>query len=303
MTFLSSGETRLFTSEYLELVCWQPNVKLCARWGALSCLEAHFFTVDQQLTYRQFAEKCRGYHFGSKFVIRPCRYRQKLYLFRTDRDTDLLECAIVNRTSNPAELGFDLRAVGDHAVEQIDRAQKLTNLAARGRIIEFPWRTALQHLTLAHHGHAIRQSHSFHLIVGHVKHGHAEFFRQCFYLIANFFAQPRVEIAQRLIHQQHFRFHGERPSQRYSLLLSAAQKGCWPIPKAGELNELQRICDSAFYLARGVAVRTVPQWKRDVLINGHVRPYGIGLKDHADPALLRTDKIISLSGTDQLLVN
>ena len=80
----------------------------------------------------------------------------------------------------------------------------------------------MQHFAFAHDRDPVGQGHRFDLIVGDVEHRDAEFSREVFDFVAHFLAQPGVEIAERLVHEQHFRLDGEGARQGDPLLLAAA---------------------------------------------------------------------------------
>src|SRR5262249_52416827 len=55
-------------------------------------------------------------------------------------------------------------------------------------------------------------------------------------------------------------------------------------------NDLERVAHALLDHVRGLAAPAVLQWQRDVFIHGEMRPDGIGLKDHPNPALLWWDE-------------
>ena len=80
-----------------------------------------------------------------------------------------------------------------------------------------------------HQPDAIRQCQRFFLIVGHVHRRDAEGLLQRLQFEAHLLAQLGVEVAERLVEQQHLRLGHQRPRQRDALLLAAAQIGRQPI--------------------------------------------------------------------------
>ena len=125
------------------------------------------------------------------------------------------------------------------------------------------------------------------------------FFARVLDLVAHFFAQAGIEIAERLVHQQHFRFDGEGAGQGDALLLAAAQERRGPVGEAAELDQLQRVQHALFDVGAGQLVRSIDQREGDIVVNRHMRPDGVGLEDHADAAPFGSDEEIAFGGTDQ----
>ena len=73
------------------------------------------------------------------------------------------------------------------------------------------------------HGDAVAHGHRLHLVVGHIEGGGAQAALQLHDLGAGAGAQLGVEVAERLIHQEHRRLAGDRPAQGHPLLLAAGE--------------------------------------------------------------------------------
>ena len=95
-----------------------------------------------------------------------------------------------------------------------------------GRIVEHLVGGAeLLHHAGVHHREPVGQRQRLDLVVGDHDRGVAEFALQHLQLAPHPLARRRVEVAQRLVEQQHRRVAHQRPRQRDALLLTAGQAG------------------------------------------------------------------------------
>ena len=101
------------------------------------------------------------------------------------------------------------RAADEAGDEQVDRA-----------VVELLRRRDLLQLALAHHGDAVAHRHRLDLVVGDVDRRHAELVLQLADLGAHLDAQLRVEVRERLVHQE-------------GLRARARSRGPWPRAGAG----------------------------------------------------------------------
>ena len=99
-------------------------------------------------------------------------------------------------------------------------------------------------------------------------------------------AQLGVEIGQRLVEQQHLRLEHQRARDRDALLLAAGQRGRRPLGERLHLDELQRRRRRVSRISGGWPAADA-QRIGDVVEHRHVRPDGVGLEHHAEPAVVR----------------
>src|SRR6185369_6002000 len=97
----------------------------------------------------------------------------------------------------------------------------------------------------------------------------------------------RVEVAERLIEQQEARRGDDRTRQRHALLLSAAELGSIAAREGFEIDLAKRLADLG--IDRGTGLAAGPKPVGDVLEYAHMRPDGVRLEHHVDPAPLRRD--------------
>ena len=103
-------------------------------------------------------------------------------------------------------------------------------------------------------------------------------------LFAHAAAQVGVEVAQRLVEQQHFRLEDQRARQRHALLLAAGDLIDIAIVEPRQIHHRQRFLHARFHFGARNAEHL--QAIADVLPQRHMREQGIRLKHHADVTLL-----------------
>ncbi len=146
---------------------------------------------------------------------------------------------------------------------------------------------------LVHHHHSVRHLERFFLVVRHQNRGDMDLFVQPPQPIAQPLPHLGIERAERFIEQQHPRFDGERPRQRYALPLPARKLRRIPVAKVFKLNQLQQFINLRRNLLTTRSFRTGPhpQSKRDVFKHRHVLEQRVVLKHKPDlpaaDALLR----------------
>jgi hypothetical protein len=126
--------------------------------------------------------------------------------------------------------------------------------------------------------------------VGHEHRGDAEALLRGADLVAHPVAQPGVQVAQRLVQQQHLRFAHQRPGQRDPLLLSAGEHRRRAGGEVRESDPVQRRQRPFARLRLGGARMLGPQREHHVLQHGHVRPDRVGLEDDADGAMVGAEE-------------
>ena len=137
---------------------------------------------------------------------------------------------------------------------------------------------------ILHDGNAVSHGHGFHLVVGDVDGGYAQFHLQAFDFTAHRQAQTSVQVRERLVEQEQVGLLDQRPPQSHALLL-AARKLCWlavhQVPDAHHISHPLRVLLHLLF-------RDLLKLERiaDVLKDGHVGVEGVTLKNHADVAVL-----------------
>ena len=98
-------------------------------------------------------------------------------------------------------------------------------------------------------------------------------------------AELRVEVRQRLVHEERLRLAHDRAAHRHTLALAARQRARLLVEVLVDLEQLGRAADPLFDLR--LRQLPEPQAEREVLLHGHVRVERVVLEDHRDVALLR----------------
>ena len=115
---------------------------------------------------------------------------------------------------------------------------------------------------------------------------------------AHAFAQIGVEVRQWLVEQDDARMMDERARERDALLLAAAERRGGAVLVIAEADEFED--RGGLFLRVGFRDAGNPQRKADIAADRHVRPDRIGLKHHADLALLGHDEALGLVVEDDL---
>ena len=158
--------------------------------------------------------------------------------------------------------------------EQVDRV-----------VVELLRAADLLQLPLAHHGDAVAERHRLGLVVGHVDGRGLEAVLDPRDLGAHLHPQLRVEVRERLVHQERLRLANDRPAHRDPLALPAGKIRRLAIEMLGEVEDLCRLLDHLVD-PRLLDLRHL-QRERHVLANGHVRIERVVLEDHRDVTVLR----------------
>ncbi len=171
------------------------------------------------------------------------------------------------------------RAADEAADEQVHRT-----VVERLRIVD------LLQLALAHHGDTSAHRHGLDLIVGHVDRRDPEIALELRDLGAGLHAQLRVEVGERLVHQERLRLADDRPAHRDALPLTAGERSRLALQ---QLFETEHVCRPLHPLVDLVLRHSLPQAQPegDVLEDGEVRVERVALEHHRDVAVARRDVV------------
>src|SRR5262249_4278374 len=137
-----------------------------------------------------------------------------------------------------------LATLHDHGRLQIRGTDELGHERRAWMVVNIPGCTPLLYPPLVHDGDPIGHCQGLELIVRYVQDRGVEAVRQARYLPPHAFEQASVEVAQRLVQQQHLGAYHEGARQRYPLLLTARQL-VWPaLDQACEIDKLQCFRDA-----------------------------------------------------------
>ena len=135
-----------------------------------------------------------------------------------------------------------------------------------------------------HNDDPVAQGHGLGLVVGHIDKGSVDALAQLDDLGAHLVAQLGVQVAEGLVHQQHFGLPDDGPADGHTLALAAGEGLGLPVQILGDIQDLRRLVDPAVDLLLG----DLPQLQGEghVLPHGHVGIQGIALEDHGDVPVL-----------------
>src|SRR5690606_14510554 len=136
-----------------------------------------------------------------------------------------------------------------------------------------------------HDGDRVAYGERFLLIVRDEDPGRARLLQDLPYLQANLVAERGVEVAERLVEQDHVGPGRERLGERHALLRAAGELVRVAALVTGEPDEVEDLEHPGRRLTPGQPV----QAEGDVLRHGPVRKERVILKDHADAPPLRLD--------------
>ena len=140
-------------------------------------------------------------------------------------------------------------------------------------------------LPILHHRDMVAHAQRFDLIVGDIDGRGFDLLQQPLELRAHLQAQQSIQVAERLIHEQHFGTHGDCPRHRHTLALTATHLTGIAVKHVLDVQQRRGIMDALVDLILIELVHL--QSEGDIVIHGHMREDCIALEDHRDLALAR----------------
>ena len=135
-----------------------------------------------------------------------------------------------------------------------------------------------------HDGDALGHGDGFKLVVCHQHGGAPGLGVQTLELDTHMRSLRRIQMRERLVHQEHIRIAHQRPRQRNALLLPAAQFGWFAVEDVADLQHVRHFTDALLDFGVGRSWR--PQAEGDVVVNGQRRVQRIGFKGQRHVALV-----------------
>src|SRR6185369_16208128 len=109
-----------------------------------------------------------------------------------------------------------------------------------GRAVEVKRIAGLYDTPCPHQRHAVAHAHRLLGVVGNDDRGGTRLMQDGERLLAHFFAKPRVETRERLVHQKHARAGRDGAGERHALLLAAGEDMRIFVGILGEADAIQR---------------------------------------------------------------
>ncbi len=166
---------------------------------------------------------------------------------------------------------------------------KLATNRFAGRVVDLLRRPDLLEHTVAHDRDAMAHRHRLDLVVRDVDHRRLEPALQLDELGTRLHAQRRVEVGERLVHQERLRAAHDRPRERDALPLSAGELRGLALHQLTEPEGFGRGAHQL--LALGRRQLAALQRELDVPLHGHVRVQRVALEHHRDVAILGLDVV------------
>ena len=165
------------------------------------------------------------------------------------------------------------------------RAHRLRHRDARRRRIQVHWRAGLLDTPGGHDNDAVGERHRLDLVVGDIDHRQPERLMQPGKFVPHPHPQPRVEVRQRLVKQQHGGVADDGAADRHPLPLPARQLARPPVEQRGQV---ERVGDRGDLGGdRGLAQPGDLERKGDVPGDGQMRVERVRLEHHRDVARRR----------------
>ena len=153
----------------------------------------------------------------------------------------------------------------------------------------------LLHHAVLHHHDARAHRHSLGLIVGDVDEGGLQLLVQLRDFGARLYAQLRVQVGQRFIHQEYLRFADDGAPERHALALTAGKRRRLAVQQGLNAQTLRGRLYAPVDLVLGHLVQL--QTEGHVVVDRHVRIERVALEHHGNVPVLRGHVV------DQLIVD
>ena len=225
------------------------------------------------------------------------RSRRDRHFVGTDRDRCALPVERQLAYAGESQVGrFEHHAVtalfANRQVDHVAIAHEPRDVQVRRLRVNLLRARDLLDDAVLHHDDAVGERERLVLIVRHVDRRAAELAMNAPDLGARFEPQLRVEVRQRLVHQDQRRLDHDRTRNGNALLLTARELAGKLLLLPGQLNEAHRLLDARRDVGRADAPHA--QAKADVLLDAHVREERVVLEHHAEAAPLGRQRIDAL---------
>ena len=167
-------------------------------------------------------------------------------------------------------------------------------------VVEHLRRVDLLQVAGVHDGDAVAHRHRLDLVVRDVDRRHAEAALQLVDLGAQLDAELRVQVRERLVHQEGLRLADDRAAHRHALPLAARERARLALEELLDLEDARGLLDALLDLLLRQLAQLQPEG--EVVLDGHVRIERVALEDHRDVAVLRRQVVDDLVADPDLAV-
>ena len=160
-----------------------------------------------------------------------------------------------------------LRTLHKLGLDHVDRrrADEAGDELVHGVVVEHLGRVHLLEVALLHHGDAVAHRHRLHLVVRDVDRRRADLALDARDLGAHLHAQLRVQVGERLVHQEGLRLAHDRAAQGNALALPARKLPRLPLQQTFDAEDAGGILDIA--MAGTSATLLDRKWESALLVN------------------------------------
>ena len=163
------------------------------------------------------------------------------------------------------------------------RADERRDEEVRGLVVEARRNVDLLNAAVAHHRDTVAERHRLDLVVRDVDRRRADPAVKLLQRGAHRHAQLRVEVRERLVHQERRRLADDRAAHGDALHLPAGERARPAVEQPVEAEQLRGLLDAALDLR--LLQLAHPQRVAEVLAHGHVRVERVVLEHHREVAL------------------
>ena len=169
------------------------------------------------------------------------------------------------------------------------RADEARDEEVRRALVEILRRIQLLEQAFVHHGDTVSHRHRLDLVVRDVDRGPTDPLVELLQLRARLDAELRVEVGERLVHQEDRRLPRDRASDGHALPLATGELFRLALQQLREAEQLADLVHATLDLGLGHPAEL--ETERHVVVDAHVRIERVVLKDHRDVAVLRRDVV------------